>query len=177
MAKTPQGQGREYTNDAPGVGNENGKASATPAGGDPVHSPVRGNPGEAQPQGYDYALAAANAPGAEAEVGRSAAVAAAPAQAQAAGTDPNYKVVDGRSIVRPGSPADTQDYADRVRAIRKGYYHGIREVGDGFNNVDNLPTYPEDPTSWFVDSDAEPAERPSGRRRRAGESEPQRRRG
>lgn len=125
--KTPEGAGRAYETEASGSANENGKASATVAGGDPVNSPVIGNPGEANPAAgnYDYGLAAAHAVN--------------PLQTP--------EVLGG-----PGkSPAQQKEiqYAKRVVAFRKGHYDGIKEVGEEFDNTLNLPTYPEDPHSWF----------------------------
>lgn len=126
---TPEGAGTEYTQEGNATANSNGKASATAAGGDPVNSPVIGNPGEARPDmGYDYATAA-SAPLAGSQV-----------------------------VAQPATPAeeDETEYAEIVRARVKGHYDGIREVGEVFNNDRNLPTYPEDPNSWFEDADRDP---------------------
>lgn len=125
---TPEGAGRAYESEASGSANENGKASATMAGGDPVNSPVVGNPGEARPDagGYDYALAG---------------------KPNAASQPLQSPEVLGASTKREGKT--TVKYATRVRAIRKGEYNGVKEVGEEFDNDRNLPTYPDDETSWF----------------------------
>lgn len=159
---TPEGAGREYTQRAGATENTNGKASATAAGGDPVNSPVIGNPGENRPDmGYDYGLAAApqaSAPLASAEVlaakaapdARDQEIALLKAQLAAAytGTAP--------VATAAATPAEPVDYAELVRARQKGHYDGLREKGDVFNNDKNLPTYPEDPNSWFEDADRDP---------------------
>lgn len=131
---TPRGAGRRYEDKPSGSENTLGKASATRAGGDPVHSPVIGNPGEANPiaGNYDYAIAA--------KIGN-------PNAATAALNSPD--VAGG-----PGSRSDPRKadfkHPMRVRAIRKGEYNGVREVGDEFDNDRNLAPYPEDEKSWFV---------------------------
>lgn len=126
--ETPEGAGRAYESEASGSANENGKASATLAGGDPVNSPVVGNPGEARPDagGYDYALAG----------------------------KPNAATNPLHSPEVLGAPAKREEkkdvkYAQRVRAIRKGEYNGVKEAGEEFDNDRNLATYPEDKDSWF----------------------------
>lgn len=147
---TPDGMGRAYETDASGSANAHGKLSASAAGGDPINSPVIGNPGEARPdQGYDYGLATAN---------RGQGNPRAVVQPVA----PVPVVVQ----VPPPAPVDTTEYAYRVRARQKGHYAGLREVGDVFDNDLNLPTYPQDPASWFEDADAPPVE-DAPRRRRA----------
>jgi len=144
----PEGAGTQYETQPSGSANPHGKASATAAGGDPVNSPVIGNPGESRPDmAYDYGLAgAAPAPSNPHAVSRpleSSDVKKLPA-------DP-LLVKNGR--VRPGSDADTTEYAEIVRARAKGEYGGIKEKGEVFNNDRNLPTFPEDPASWFEDAD------------------------
>lgn len=125
--KTPDGAGRAYETEASGSANENGKASATVAGGDPVNSPVIGNPGEANPAAgnYDYGLAASHV--------------SAPLQ--------TVEVLGGPE--KSAKAKNQPKYAERVVARQKGHYDGIKEVGEEFDNTQNLPTYPEDPTSWF----------------------------
>lgn len=152
MSKTPQGQGREVEQTAnPGSANTNGKASATRAGGDPVNSPVKGNPGESDPAagGYDYALAASllgeAPPIVPSEQPAPIVVAAAPA----------------------AKKEDKTEYAYDVRARFKGEYDGLREKGDVFENSKNLPTYPEDPNSWFEDADKPSEDEPKRRQRPA----------
>lgn len=133
--KTPEGAGTEYESEASGSANTNGKASATAAGGDPVTSPVIGNPGESRPDmAYDYGLAGANP--------RAASVPLTAA----------YSVPK----VAPGSVEDKTEYALNVRARSKGHYDGVKEIGEVFENDRNLPTYPEDPTSWIEDASREP---------------------
>ncbi len=130
MAKkeTPEGAGRAYESEASGSANENGKASATLAGGDPVNSPVIGNPGESRPDagGYDYGLAAK------------------PEQ-------PSAPLASAEVLGGPGKSAKTKEkqYPRLVRAIRKGEYNGVKEVGEEFDNDRNLAPFPEDPNSWF----------------------------
>lgn len=152
MSKTPQGAGREVEQTAnPGSANTNGKASATRAGGDPVNSPVKGNPGESDPAagGYDYGLAAEilgeSAPIVPTEAPDPIVVAAAPA----------------------AKAAKNVEYAFDVRARFKGEYDGLREKGDLFENTKNLPTYPEDPNSWFEDADKPADDQPKRRQRPA----------
>lgn len=128
---TPDGAGRAYDPQPSGSANVHGKASATRAGGDPAHSPVIGNPGEHNPAAgnYDYGLAGSTRTATEPL--RSADVAA---PRRAAAED------DGEEEVK---------YARRVVAFRKGEYGGVKDVGEEFDNTNNLPTYPEDPDSWF----------------------------
>jgi hypothetical protein len=143
MTKATQGAGREVEQTAnPGSANTNGKASATRAGGDPVNSPVKGNPGESDPAagGYDYGLAAA--PGSEAP-------AVVPTEAP---TPVQVNVTQNSGAIVPGSKDDTTEYAYDIRARAKGEYDGLREKGDVFENTKNLPTWPEDPNSWFEDA-------------------------
>lgn len=132
---TPDGAGRQYDPKPSGSANVHGKASATRAGGDPAHSPVIGNPGEHNPAAgnYDYGLAASTRSATEPL--RSADVAA---PRRAAAED------DGEEQVK---------YARRVVAFRKGEYGGVKDVGEEFDNDKNLPTYPEDPESWFQAAD------------------------
>lgn len=155
-AKNTSGQGREVEKTAnPGSANENGKASATVAGGDPVNSPVKGNPGESDPAagGYDYALAAAN-------------TGAAPITPTATPTPVHVNVTQQSTAVVPGSKDDKTEYAELVRARAKGEYNGLREKGDIFDNDRNLPTYPEDPNGWFEDADTPAEDEQPTRRRR-----------
>lgn len=133
MAKTkdtPEGAGREYETAAAGSANENGKASAIQAGGNPVTSPVIGNPGESNPAAgnYDYGLATSN-PQASVQPLNSAAV-----EAQKAPAAKGEKVVQ---------------HPKRVRALRRGEYDGLREPGDIFDNSRNLAAFPDDEHSWF----------------------------
>lgn len=132
---TPDGAGRAYDPRPSGSANVHGKASATRAGGDPAHSPVIGNPGEHNPAAgnYDYGLAGSTRTATEPL--RSADVAA---PRRAAAED------DGEEEVK---------YARRVVAFRKGEYGGVKDVGEEFDNTNNLPTYPEDPDSWFQAAD------------------------
>jgi len=133
------GAGTEYTQDASATANSNGKASASVAGGDPVNSPVIGNPGENRPDmGYDYGLAGASTGG------RSI-------QASAA-LQPVHVLVQQA----PPAEEDTAEYAETVRARSKGHYDGIREKGEVFENSRNLATYPEDKNSFFEDADRDP---------------------
>lgn len=48
------------------------------------------------------------------------------------------------------------EYAEVVRARLRGHYDGIREIGEVFENPRNLPTYPQDTTSWFEDAELDP---------------------
>lgn len=135
QAGTPEGAGRKYDERPSGSQNHMGKASATRAGGDPVHSPVIGNPGEHNPAagGYDYAMAGstrqASAPLRSSDVADPAA----------------------RGTVDEGE--EKVEYARRVVAFKKGDYNGVKEVGEEFDNDRNLPTYPEDPDAWFQAAD------------------------
>ena len=129
----------------PGADNDNGKASATRAGGDPVTSPVIGNPGESDPAAgnYDYGLAGA-------------------LQGQA----------NPKPVAPPAAPVAQEvvvpyEYAFEVRARQKGEYDGIKEVGEVFDNTKNLPTYPEDRNSWFEDAAHAVEEAPKRRTRPA----------
>lgn len=152
--ETPEGAGAEYEKDASGSANVHGKASATRAGGDPVNSPVQGNPGESRPDmAYSYGLAAANvgargAPNQPSQPLVSHQVGGQVVQV----VDLNMK--DGKP--RPGGPLDETEYAVQVRARERGEYNGLREKGDVFDNDRNLPTYPEDPRSWFEDASLDP---------------------
>lgn len=147
---TPAGAGAAYETEASGSGNENGKASATAAGGDQANSPVIGNPGEARPDmAYDYGLAAA----APASTPSNPRAASAPLESAAVKKLPADPLLTKNGKVRPGSSADDTEYAELVRARAKGEYGGIKEKGEVFNNDRNLPTYPEDPASWFEDAD------------------------
>jgi len=74
---------------------------------------------------------------------------------QVAAAPVNPLLVKGGQV-RPGSTADTNDYAEIVRARSKGEYNGLKEKGAVFNNDRNLPTYPEDPASWIEDADRDP---------------------
>lgn len=140
---TPLGAGRDYDPAASGSGNAHGKASATRAGGDPVSSPVIGNPGEARRDiGYDYGLAGASA--------------AQPLGNPRAASQPLSSVPMFVQVKQEPVEEDTTEYAERVRARQKGHYNGLREVGDIFENVNNLKTYPEDPNSWFEDAEKDP---------------------
>lgn len=133
---TPLGAGRAYETAASGSANVNGKASATRAGGDPVNSPVIGNPGESNPAAgnYDYALAAAAGnPNARSQALASTAVAGGPGST--------------------GRKQDDFKHPVRVRAIRKGEYNGVKEVGEEFDNTRNLAPFPEDDKSWFTPID------------------------
>ncbi len=157
---TPEGAGKQYTQEASGSANENGKASATPAGGDPVNSPVVGNPGENRPDmGYDYGLAARVDQGAPIQP-------STPLQSVQVLMPTQSQVNAGPA---PGSDEDDTEYAAVVRARYKGHYDGVRERGDVFDNVRNLPTYPEDKNSWFEDAsrpvDWEISEQSAGRRK------------
>lgn len=158
---TPEGAGTDYTQEATASANANGKASATPEGGDPVNSPVIGNPGENRPDmGYDYGVAGNHSRGAPiaATQALQAVTMLVPSAAQAAAGPV------------PGSPEDTTEYAELVRARYRGHYDGVKEVGVVFSNDRNLPTYPEDPNSWFEDAereaDWEAKEKAAARRRR-----------
>jgi len=136
---TAPGAGTQYTQDASATANSNGKASASVAGGDPVNSPVIGNPGENRADmGYDYGLAGAQSRG-------QAIQASAPLQ-------PVHVLVQQA----PPAEVDDTEYAETVRARAKGHYDGIREKGEVFENSRNLPTYPSDPNSWFEDADLDP---------------------
>ncbi|KPU94703.1 hypothetical protein APR50_10495 [Variovorax paradoxus] len=150
---TPEGAGTQYETEASGTANENGKASATPAGGDPANSPVIGNPGESRPDmAYDYGLAAAPP---------------APSNPRAV-SQPLQSSLIAKGI-QPGSSEDDTEYAEVVRARAKGEYGGIKEKGEVFPNDRNLPTYPEDPTSWFEDAEHDPdweAKEKASKRRR-----------
>lgn len=138
-SKTPEGAGKEYTQQASASANSNGKASASVAGGDPVNSPVIGNTGERRPDmGYDYGLAAKQSSG-------------NPIQP----TVP-LQPVQVHVLQAPAAAEDTTEYAELVRARSKGHYDGIREKGEVFDNPRNLPTYPEDKNSWFEDADRDP---------------------
>lgn len=134
---SPRGAGRKYEDKPSGSQNTMGKASATRAGGDPVHSPVIGNPGEANPiaGNYDYAIAA--------KVGNP----------NAATERLNAPDVAGGSPRRADPRQAEFKHPMRVRAIRKGEYGGVREVNDEFDNDRNLAPYPEDEKSWFVPID------------------------
>jgi hypothetical protein len=134
---TPPGAGRAYEERPSGTANTNGKASATRAGGDPVHSPVIGNPGEHNPAAgnYDYAIAArAGNP-------------------QAAVAPLNSPEVAGGPTARKSSKDADYKHPLRVRAIKKGEYNGVKEIGEEFDNTRNLAPYPEDEKSWFVPVD------------------------
>lgn len=139
---TPPGMGRAYDDAASGSGNAHGKASSTPAGGNPVYSPVIGNPGEARRDiGYDYGLAAATSRSQTNPRAFSQPVTSVPMLVQ---------------VQQEPKPADDTEYAERVRARSKGHYDGLREMGDVFDNPQNLATYPEDPNSWFEDATKPP---------------------
>lgn len=160
--KTPDGAGTEYTPEATASANSNGKASASVAGGDPVNSPVIGNPGENRPDmGYDYGLAA------RANAGNPIQP-SAPMQSVQVLVPTAAAAADGKFA--PGSADDDTEYAELVRARYKGHYDGVREPGEVFNNARNLPTYPEDRNSWFEDADRDPEweakEQSASRRRR-----------
>jgi hypothetical protein len=44
-------------------------------------------------------------------------------------------------------PTDERKYAMKVRARVRCYYGGMHEEGDEFDNLLDLPTYPEDANS------------------------------
>lgn len=124
---SPLGAGRKYETKASGSENANGKASATRAGGDPVYSPVIGNPGEANPAagGYDYALAAAS-------------------------RQPTQRLTASEVMgATAAAEADQTMYARRVVAFKRGEYNGIKEINEEFDNSRNLPPFPDDPKAWF----------------------------
>lgn len=155
-AGTPEGAGTAYTDAASASENTNGKASASVAGGDPVTSPVIGNPGEARPDmAYDYALAGAPQQASQAlaapEVLAATATPDQRDQLIALLTQQLAALQTGGTVAAAPSAAKVSapKYAHRVRAVRKGHYGGLREAGEAFENDLNLPTYPEDPNSWF----------------------------
>jgi hypothetical protein len=149
------GAGRAYTEQETGSLNPHGKMSATAAGGDPVNSPVIGNPGENRPDmSYDYGLAAAAPAAGAARPVADPSVSQRMQSVEVLGQVLGAAASEASRVApRPGDANDETEYAEVVRARSKGHYDGVREVGDVFSNPRNLPTYPEDPKSWFEDAD------------------------